>query len=312
MPATAAKHEYTRPETLRLLGISERQLRKWEQLGLVEPVDVYRFQNLIALRTLVRLQAAKLPAAKIQRAVVAVRRKMADGADPLTDFRLFTEGNRIRVQMGRQTMEPESGQLLLDFGGSEMERMVSLPRPRVQENDAESRRRSREAETWFQRGVELEQTGAPVDEIVDAYTIAISLDPKLAAALVNLGTIHFTAQRWDKAEKYYLRALEANPSYPLAHFNMGNLWDERGDRPKAREHYLKALELDPHYADAHYNLALLYQASGEMMKAIRHWRTYLKIDPRSQWADVARRELDRLYSATLVQGGGNQAAFRTQ
>ncbi len=278
----------------------------------MEPVDVYRFQNLIALRTLVRLQAAKLPAAKIQRAVVAVRRKMADGADPLTDFRLFTEGNRIRVQMGRQTMEPESGQLLLDFGGSEMERMVSLPRPRVQENDAESRRRSREAETWFQRGVELEQTGAPVDEIVDAYTIAISLDPKLAAALVNLGTIHFTAQRWDKAEKYYLRALEANPSYPLAHFNMGNLWDERGDRPKAREHYLKALELDPHYADAHYNLALLYQASGEMMKAIRHWRTYLKIDPRSQWADVARRELDRLYSATLVQGGGNQAAFRTQ
>ena len=287
-----------------MLGISERQLRKWEQLGLVDAAEVYRFPSLIALRTLAKLKAANLPVAKIQRAVSAVRRKLTDARNPLTEVRLYSEGNRIRVQLGGQKMEPESGQLLLDFGEAELERMISLPRPRIQETDNEIKRRHREAETWFLRGVEMEQTGAPVDEVIDAYMIAVSLDPNLAAALVNLGTIHFTAQRFDKAEKYYTRALEANPKYPLAHFNMGNLFDERGNRPKAKEHYLQALELDPQYADAHYNLALLYQTTGEMMKAMRHWRTYLKIDPRSQWADIAKRELDRLYSSALVKGRG--------
>jgi tetratricopeptide (TPR) repeat protein len=300
----AAKNEYSRLETLRMLGISERQLRKWEQLGLIEPSQVYHFHGLIALRTLARLREAKLPVAKIQRAVVAVRRKLSGSADPLTEVRLYSEGNRIRVQLGGQKMESESGQLLLDFGEAELERLVSLPPPRIQEEDTEIKRRHQEAETWFLRGVEMEQTGSPVDEVIDAYMIAISLDPKLAAAMVNLGTIHFTAQRLDKAEKYYARALEANPKYPLAHFNMGNLWDERGDRVKAKQHYLAALELDPNYGDAHYNLALLYQTAGETMKAMRHWRTYLKLDPRSQWSDVARRELDRLYAGAVVKGGG--------
>jgi tetratricopeptide (TPR) repeat protein len=286
-----------------MLGISERQLRQWEKLGLVERADVYHFHGLIALRTLTRLREAKLPVAQIQRAVVAVRRKLSGSADPLTEVRLYSEGNRIRVQLGGQKMESESGQLLLDFGEAELERLVSLPRPRIQEDDTEAKRRHREAETWFLRGVEMEQTGSPIDEVIDAYTIAISLDPKLAAAMVNLGTIHFTGQRFDKAEKYYARALEANPQYPLAHFNMGNLWDERGDREKAKQHYLQALTLDAQYADAHYNLALLYQTAGEAMKAMRHWKTYLKLDPRSQWAEVARRELDRLYSSALVKGG---------
>jgi tetratricopeptide (TPR) repeat protein len=287
-----------------MLGISERQLRRWEQLGLVKPTDVYHFHGLIALRTLVRLHEAKLPAAKIQRAVVAVRSKLSDVSDPLTEMRLYTDGNRIRVQVGGQTMEPESGQLLLDFGTGDLERLVALPQPRLQEDESELKRRQREAESWFLRGVEMEQTGAPIDEVIDAYTIAISLDAKLAAAMVNLGTIHFTGQRFEKAEKYYARALEANPKYPLAHFNMGNLFDEMGEREKAKQHYLQAIELDPRYADAHYNLALLYQTAGELMKAMKHWRMYLKLDPRSQWAEVARRELDRLYASALVKGGG--------
>jgi tetratricopeptide (TPR) repeat protein len=286
-----------------MLGISERQLRQWEKLGLVEAAEVYHFHGLIALRTLTRLREAKLPVAQIHRAVVAVRRKLSGSADPLTEVRLYSEGNRIRVQLGGQKMESESGQLLLDFDEAELERLVSLPMPRIQEDDSETKRRHREAETWFLRGVEMEQSAAPIDEVIDAYTIAISLDPKLAAAMVNLGTIHFTGQRLDKAEKYYARALEANPQYPLAHFNMGNLWDERGDREKAKQHYLQALALDQQYADAHYNLALLYQTAGEAMKAMRHWKTYLKLDPRSQWAEVARRELDRLYASALVKGG---------
>jgi len=294
--------EYSRSQVLRLLGVTERQLKSWEKLGLVPEGDTYGFRQLIALRTLARLRAAKVPAAKIEKAVSAVRRKLLEVDNPLTDLRIYSDGKRIRVQLGTQKMEPESGQLLLDFDQGELERLVSLPSRRREEVEAALRRKQTEAEHWFQKGVEFEQNGGPMEQAVDAYKIAISLDPHLAAAMVNLGTIYFSSRSLDRAEKYYRRALEANPEYALAHFNMGNLHDERGDRGKALYHYQTAIKLSPQYADAHYNLALLYQTVGQHMKAIRYWRAYLRLDPSSPWAEIARRELQRLYASAVVRG----------
>jgi tetratricopeptide (TPR) repeat protein len=67
-------------------------------------------------------------------------------------------------------------------------------------------------------------------------------------------------------------------------------------------HYQEAIRISPHYADAHYNLALLFQGLNQPMKAVRHWTEYLKLDPASQWASIARRELDKLRDAAVVQG----------
>jgi len=285
-----------------MAGISDRQLKSWEKLGLVAPAAQYDFHQLIALRTLARLKAAKLPSSRIRKAVEAVRRTLREVKNPLTELKLYTDGPRIHVQVGKHRMEPESGQLLLDFGEAEIERMISLPERQEAIQQAEVKKKQREAEGWFLRGVEIEQTGGPVEQAADAYKVAVSLDPNMAAALVNLGTIYFTANDWVKAEKNYARAIEANPRYPLAHFNLGNLYDERGDSEKALQHYHAALKLDSNYGDAHYNLAVLHQTAGETMKAVRHWRAYLKIDAGSPWADVARRELGKLYASTLVKG----------
>jgi len=306
VPAVATKLEYTRSEVLRLLGVTERQLKSWEKLGLVNPAVSYGFHQLVALRTLVRLRASNVPAAKIQRAVSAVRRKLQGVNDPLTELRVYSDGSRIRVQLGGQKMEPESGQLLLDFDEGELQRLVSLPSRREQDEAQAARKKQIEAEGWFQKGVELEQTGSPIDQVIDAYKVAMALDPQLAAAMVNLGTIYFTARNLDRAEKYYAQALEVNPDYALAHFNMGNLHDERGDRGRALHHYQAAIKLDKQYADAHYNLALLYQTTGQTMKAMSYWKAYLRLDPASPWAEIARRELDRLYSNTLVRGKGGK------
>ncbi len=302
VPAAAFQQEYTRPEALRKSGISERRLRSWERAGLVKPADHFGFEELVALRTIARLVDAKLSPQKIKRAVEAVRRKLDGVSNPLTELRIYSDGNRIRVQVGKQRMEPESGQLLLDFEEAELERMVNLPEPAVREAEEARRHKQKEAENWFLRGIEMEQTGAPVDQILDAYKLAVALDPALAAAQVNLGTIYFTSGDHSRAEKYYTRAIEANPKYPLAHFNLGNLYDDRGDGENALTHYLMAVKLDPSYADAHYNLALLYQKNGETMRAVRHWRIYLKIDPSTSWSEVARRELAKLIESTLVRG----------
>jgi hypothetical protein len=39
------------------------------------------------------------------------------------------------------------------------------------------------------------------------------------------------------------------------------------------------------------------------MKAVRHWQAYLKLDPNSSWAAIARRELEKIKSATILRGG---------
>jgi tetratricopeptide (TPR) repeat protein len=304
--AAATSQGFSRADVLRKADVSERQLREWEKAGLVAPAEAYDFSKLSAIRALALMKSAGLPLARIRRVLEAVVAKLDGITDPLTQVRVYIEGRRVRVQVGKQRMEPESGQLVLDLDGTGQERTAVLA-PRIKEDHAAKQRKLHDAEQWFLRGVELEQAHAPVQQAIDAYQLAISLDPKLAAAAVNLGTIYFTSQDWPRAEKYYAKAIETNPDYPLAHFNIGNLYDERGDRARAREHYQKALDLDPRYSDAHYNLALLYQNEGQTMKAVRHWRAYIKLDPTSSWADVARRELDKLYRETVVPGRKNPA-----
>lgn len=307
MPDAPPKQVYSRQEARRVLGVSEGQLRSWEKQGLVPHLDAFAFSDLIALRTLQKLRKDRVSATRIRCAVAAIRRKLGDVGDPLRELKLFCEGRKVAVLIDGQKMEAVSGQLLLDFDQEELNRLLSFPQPR------ESRARpgvaaaqEREAELWFQKGLELEKTGAPVQEIIRAYEQAIALDASSAGALVNLGTVHFHLRAWREAEECYAKALQVDPTYALAHFNLGNLYDETGDRDRALAHYEAALRVNPNYADAHYNLALLCQGRGELMNAVRHWTIYLKLDPASSWAIIARRELETLRRATVVPGSRPQ------
>jgi len=296
---TAAKQGYSREETRRLLRISERQLASWERQKLVAPAASYGFRELLALRTLVKLRHSRVAPTQIRRALAVLRDKLRHIEDPLTDLKLYVDGKKIRVEVGGNAMEAVSGQLLLNFGERELSRLLEFP---AKDRGGDERDRRQTAERWFQRGLDLEQSGAPSGEIIDAYRKAIDLDPKSAGALVNLGTIYFNAREWKEAERHYLEALGVDPEYALAHFDLANLYDERGDRERALGHYEAALRVSPNYADAHYNVALLYQGANQPMKAVRHWRAYLKLDPHSHWANIARRELAKVREATVVPG----------
>lgn len=298
MPESAPKGDYTRGEVLRLLKISERQLRAWERSKLIQVSEFYGFTDIVALKTLIKLRESRVPAAKIRLAVEAIRKKLLHVADPLKELRVYSEGKRVRVEISGQQMEPMSGQLLFNFDQKELKRLLSFPG----KGKGEQKAQRDEAERWFQKGLEFEHTGAPIEQAIQAYESATRLDPNCAGALVNLGTIRFNAKDFDKAEQFYRRALEIDQDYPLAHFNMANLYDERGEYAKAMKHYQAAVRLNPQYADAHYNLALLFQGNGQTMEAVRHWKAYLKLDPSSAWGAIARRELGKLRQSALVKG----------
>lgn len=271
-----------------MLNVSERQLRAWEKQGFVKASESFDFSDLLALKTLKKLREFDITPRQIQRALESLRKHLKDVEHPLAQLRITAEGRRIAVHVSGQKMEPISGQLLFNFDAQEIARLRSFPPETKPAGDEQ------QAELWFQRGLALEETGAPVNEAVAAYRKAIELNPHASGALVNMGTIAFRMHKLKDAEDYYTRAMEADPEYPLAHFNLGNLHDEQGHVEEARRYYLNAIRLNPRYADAYFNLALLCERNNEILRAIGHWQAYLKLDSTSSWAGAARKQLDRL------------------
>jgi tetratricopeptide (TPR) repeat protein len=290
----AQTEEYSRADIRRKFGISERQLRSWERQELIPAAETYSFSGLIAIQTLIKLREKKIDARQVARALASLRRKLNWIKHPLSELRIVSDGKKISVRVAGQKMEALTGQILFDFDAAELSSVKTFP------DLKNSRELLNESELWFQRGLELEEAGAPIEQAVEAYEKTLQLNPGAAGAMVNLGTIHYRQRRFPEAERYYLEAIVADPSYPLAEFNLGNLYDEEGKLAEAAQHYRRALELSPAYADAHFNLALVSERTGETLKAVYHWKNYLKLDRSGRWAEIARKQLDRLRQATVI------------
>ncbi len=302
-PVSEAGGSYTRREVCRLLKIDNRQLKSWERQQLVPELTQYRFSDLLALKRLARLREENAHPSQIRQAMRSLHSVVRDSPQLGEDVQVYKDGRRLRIQIGKQKMEPASGQFLFDFAAEELTKLLQLPETiRSSAAIAERLRNKLEADRWFERGLDLERTGAPLEQIIEVYTRAAELDPQSAGARVNLGTVFFNGHAWSDAEAQYKAAVSIDPEYALPHFNLGNLYDERGDLPNAQHHYYEALRICPTYADAHYNLALLFQSANDCLSAVKHWRAYLKLDGGSTWAQIARRELSKLESSTVLPG----------
>ena len=295
MVSKAPQQDYSRADVRRQFRLTERQLKSWERESLVPPLESYSFSDLIAIRTILELRGKGFRSRNIAEAVSSLRRKLDDVKRPLSELRILSDGRKIAVWVAGHKMEALTGQILFDFEAAELGGVRDFPE-RKQAGDL-----LRESEVWFQQGLDLEETGAPVEKVLEAYQKVVELNPAAAGALVNLGTIHYRQRKFGEAERYYRQAIAADPSYPLAEFNLGNLYDEQGRLPDAFHHYKRTLALNPQYADAHFNLALLCERTGDTLKAVLHWKIYLKLDRTGQWAEIARRQLERLREATVIQ-----------
>jgi tetratricopeptide (TPR) repeat protein len=290
------KQGYSRGDVRRMLGVSEQQLRSWERHGLIPGIATFSFSDLIALKTLQKLRENRIPPRKIGRALTALKKKLSHVEQPLSELKIFSDGRTIAVQIAGQKMEALTGQLLFNFDTAELGSLRSFaPKPSY------DRGAERQAESYFQKGLALEETGAPIEQAIESYKRAVELNPSAAGALVNLGTIYYRQRNYTEAERHYQLAVEVDTNYPLAHYNLGNLFDEQGDLVRAEQHYTTALRLNPNYADAHFNLALLSERQGDFLKAVRHWKSYLRLDSTGTWANIARRQLEKLRDLALIR-----------
>jgi tetratricopeptide (TPR) repeat protein len=291
---------YSRPDVLRILQISSRQLAGWEKAELIPVQQSYSFQDLGQLRTLRALREDDVSAAAIRHSISAMK-AVAGMTNPLLEASLVRTGTRLAFRHSGTMVDPIRRQLLFDF--ERMERQPATAGQPAAADPAPLRRpgapAARGIQERFAMAVQAEESGEK-NRAVGIYNEIIAADPNFAPAYINLGTIYFHMRRFGRAEELYRRATVADPGYVLAFFDLGNVLDEL-DRPdESIDAYCKAIALAPRYADAHYNLALAYERKGELRPALRHWHAYVRLDRYGPWADHARGQIHKLLGQEIL------------
>jgi len=293
---------YNRQDVLRILQIGTRQLQGWERAGLILSKETYTFQDLGELRMLRVLREEDVPAASIRESIAAMK-AVAGMENPLHEARVVRTGTRLAFRHGGEMVDPIRRQLMFDF-----ERVENGERRSAAAELAPMRPPAHGLNEKFMAAVQAEEAGNK-QQAIALYEKILAVDPRFAAASINLGTVYFHLRQYGRAEEYYRRATEIDPNYVLAFFDLGNVLDELERFDESIAAYKRAVTLSPRYADAHYNLALAFERKCEPRHALRHWQAYVKLDNRGPWADHARGQIRKLLDREKLQIAYRAAKF---
>jgi len=287
---------YSPEDVQRILGLTSKQLERWDRLRLVSPQkegeeQYYDFRDLIGLRTIKQLLEKGVTANRLQKAVSALKEKLSQVETPLSQLRILSDGKDVLVEHGVARLEPVSGQFVLNFETRELDESVRVIAA------------GRSAGDWLAMALAYDADKRMRAKAIEAYDRCIEADTKSVEALLNCGTLHYEDGNFEKAAQYFEEALEVDENSALAHFNLGSVLEDMGRVEEARQHLRQAVRLEPGYCDAHYNLAFVCEKLGAIPEAREHWATYVKLDPVGPWAAHARQ---RLAAGTASKTVGSQ------
>ena len=315
-------------DVARIFGLTESRVRYWAQTGFINPSTQgpggrrrYTFKDLVAIRAARELLDRGVPLQRVRKNLAALRDALPQLDTPLSHLRVQSDGDDLVVSCDEGSFEPVSGQLVLDFEVDALQKEASQilqldekrkPEPapgppsagEIQTSDSQPEPAAPgTAQGWFMRGCALDNLEGHEQDAMATYEQALSMDPGLAAALTNLGNLHYRQGRNAEALVAYERACNLDPDQPEARYNLANLLEEAGQVEEAIAEYRKVLQLREDFRDAHFNLALTLEQVGGRNQAIVHWERYLELsgveecqldEEDLQWVNLARTHLDRL------------------
>jgi tetratricopeptide (TPR) repeat protein len=269
---------YTARQVEKMLSMDSAALRAIVRTGVVEPTRGpqrelrFSFQDLVLLRTAHGLRQANVSAAKIRRAISKLRARLGAEAS-LSGLQIAVYGDELVVRDSQGAWDPDSGQAVFDF---EVREIAARVAPLVDDALRERRDQAQlSAEDWYRWGCEVEPVA--VEQALESYRQALTIDPGHAQAHVNLGRLLHERGDLDGALAHYQQALAIDAQDPTAAFNLGVVQQDRGNLPAAIEAYQRALTLDASSADSHFNLAGLYERLGRKTEALRHMLEYRRL-----------------------------------
>src|ERR1700731_4916511 len=217
------EHRYTRNEVERMMGVTRRELGYWTRLRLVLPrarwgERFFDFSDLVALETIKRLAARKVPARRIPRPLTLLQTELGSANTPFSMLRISTNGKQVVVYPPVATarpFEPLTGQFVLNFETSELAKKIHAMA-------------SRSAEEWFEFGMLCDSNTESLDQAAEAYRKAVDGAPEGGEARINLGTAMYQLGRMDQAREHFSAAVDIEPDNPPAEFNLGCVLEQLG------------------------------------------------------------------------------------
>ena len=148
---------------------------------------------------------------------------------------------------------------------------------------------------WIYFLAKIDQLEGRVDDAIQRFRIAASLQPDFIPVLVNLGNIYLELNRLDDAKVSFTSALQKETNNPAAYYGLGQVALSKRDYSEAVQNFEKALALAPEANRIHYALAMAYRGLRNSEKAKFHLAQQGTVGVR-----VADPLMDRLQA--LVQG----------
>jgi tetratricopeptide (TPR) repeat protein len=236
-------HSYTAADLKRMFGLPAATLRALAQAGHISPAKSgqrarYSLQDLLVLRLVSALSAAKIPFGKINAALKLFRSSLPGaGVTTLSLSRATAAGEdaaknqNVTVFATRNPSKPARGL----------------------------------AQKLFERGVALEERDWKAAR--QAYMESLAADAHHLESRLNLGRLLHMRGEHSAAEEIYRAGLSENA---LLSFNLALLLEDLARESEAIIAYRDALAHDPGLADAHFNLSRLHEEAGRSQDAFRH------------------------------------------
>jgi DNA-binding transcriptional MerR regulator/TolA-binding protein len=343
-------------EWLRLLGLEHRErevhrlftpamlqqklsipvgvVRRWERLGLIQPVQrVFRlpyfdFQEVAGVRRLQEMLKAGVSRDRIEESLTALRILLPSVDRPLAQLEILARDSRVVFRDGHGLVEACTGQRMLDFEvdstvassalasdqSGEFEdtddsvsdsppNTILMPTFRVVSETSPS---NWNAEEWFDHGCGL-LGDDEVSEAIEAFRMALMLCPDDAEIHFFLASALYRAGNRAGAMERYHVAVELDHEYIEAWTQLGCLRFEAGDSDSAVDAFDIALTAHARYPDAMYHKAAVLADLGRHDEAVVLWKQYLEFDHEGPWAEavIERLEATNVFESASVDVHGD-------
>ena len=301
---------YSIRDVSRILAVQESRLRYWTQTGFVGPTVrkggrfYYTFPDLVAVKAAKDLLETGMPLQRVRKNVDALKRALPGDTHPTTKLRVCCDGETIVALAGDVAFQPIGGQVVMAFSlpsfGEHVVATLAMPRapapsaiPAAVEDGPTEANGGTTAYRHFVEACAAEDRGDS-DTAEHLFRLAVELEPRMAAALTNLGNLVYRQGELHEARGLYERALEHDPSQPEARYNLANLLEDLGETDLAIAELRRVCAAAPEFADAHYNLGIMLAHVGGATQARQCLERYLELDATSDWAHHARTYLDQI------------------
>ncbi len=298
------------------LGIPVTLVRRWERLGLIQPVQrVYRlpyfdFQEVAGVRRLQEMLAAGIPRDRIEASLSSLLDHFPSIDRPLAQLDILSRDSTVLYRDAAGLVEARTGQRVFDFDGDDEAAIDAKPEsqtgsafqllPSGDVTDADDQPNTIRmpqisladperwtAEDWFDQGCRQLTDGDAASAIESLRMAAVECpdDPEIHFFLAS--ALFQTGNSAGALERYHM-AVELDHEYIEAWTQLGCVRHLQGDLDGALAAFDIALTSHADFAEAIYHKAQTLSDAGRIGEAIELWHRYLDLNADGPWADDVR------------------------